>query len=285
MAPDGDVALIDWADAFTELARFFLSYLATGAIGFRFVVLRRVAESDPPLFAAAARRAAILGAIGAFGTFFFFVLQDLPRLAARNHTSLAGAIVSRGATTVLFIAILFAVVGLLLVLSRVPAGWFIAALGVVAGPFANLFFGDWNRSINPIHRLAGGLWIGTLFMLVVAGIALTRNGAIVAAMVHAFSPLALIAAGVLAFTGVNTAWRHLKQLSALWTTPYGYALIAKLCVVLVVVALGAWNWRRQRPLLGTESAAGALRRSAIAELVAATVVLAITAVLVALPSP
>jgi putative copper export protein len=74
-------------------------------------------------------------------------------------------------------------------------------------------------------------------------------------------------------------------LSNLWSTPYGYTLIAKLCVVLVVVGLGAWNWRKQRPLLGTESAAAVLRRSATAELIAATVVLAITSVLVSLPSP
>jgi putative copper export protein len=249
------------------------------------VVLRPVSKSEPELFAAAARRAAIFGAIGSLGTFHFFVFRSLPRMAARNHTSLAGAIVSRGATTVLFVALLFAVVGFLLVLSRVRAGWMIAALGVVIGPFSNLIFGDWNRSINSIHKLAGGLWIGTLFLLVVAGIAMVRKGAIVSEMVHAFSPLALIAFAVLAFTGVNTAWRHLKQLSNLWTTPYGYALIAKLCVVLVVIALGAWNWRRQRPLLGTDSAAAALRRSAVAELIAATVVLVITSVLVALPSP
>ena len=80
-------------------------------------------------------------------------------------------------------------------------------------------------------------------------------------------------------------WTHLKVLSALWTTPYGYALIAKLCVVLGVVALGAWNWRRQKPRLGSVESALALRRSARAELVAASLVLAVTAILVSLPSP
>jgi len=56
-------------------------------------------------------------------------------------------------------------------------------------------------------------------------------------------------------------------------------------VVLVVIALGAWNWRRQRPLLGSESAAAVLQRSASYEVAAATVVLVITSVLVSLPSP
>ncbi len=75
------------------------------------------------------------------------------------------------------------------------------------------------------------------------------------------------------------------HLDALWTTPYGYALIAKLAVVLIVIGLGAFNWRKQRPLLGSEQATGVLRRSATAELVAATLVLVITAILVSLPSP
>jgi putative copper export protein len=104
-------------------------------------------------------------------------------------------------------------------------------------------------------------------------------------MVYAFSPLALASAGVLATFGAITAWRNLGVLSSLWSTPYGFALIAKLCVVAVVVALGAWNWRRQRPRLGSEDAAHALRRSARVELATATVVLAITAILVSLPEP
>jgi putative copper export protein len=90
---------------------------------------------------------------------------------------------------------------------------------------------------------------------------------------------------VLAISGVVTAWRHLKYVAALWTTSYGFALIVKLCVVVIVLALGAWNWRRVRPSLGTEAATGALRRSATAELAFAGLVLLITSVLVSLPSP
>ena len=46
--------------------------------------------------------------------------------------------------------------------------------------------------------------------------------------------------------GVITVWRHLKYLSALWTTPYGYALLLKLALVAAVFSLGAWNWRRHQ---------------------------------------
>jgi putative copper export protein len=112
-----------------------------------------------------------------------------------------------------------------------------------------------------------------------------RRGRIAADMIDAFSPFALVSFAILAIFGVITAWRHLKHIAALWTTPYGFALIVKLLMVGVVVALGMFNWRRQRPLLGTEDAAAGLRRYAIAELVAASVVLVITAILVSLPSP
>ncbi len=134
---------------------------------------------------------------------------------------------------------------------------------------------------------------GTLFVLVVAGLSALlvheptrqRRGAIAADMVNGFSPLALSMGGVVVLFGSITAWRHLHRLSNLWSTPYGDALIVKLIFVAIVFALGAWNWRRQRPMLGAESAAVAIRRSAIAELTIAGIVLVITAIIVSLPSP
>jgi putative copper export protein len=77
----------------------------------------------------------------------------------------------------------------------------------------------------------------------------------------------------------------LHVLSNLWSTPYGVALIIKLLLVAFVFALGAWNWRRQRPTLGSEGAAMSIRRSSTAELTVATLVLIATAIVVSLPSP
>jgi len=62
-------------------------------------------------------------------------------------------------------------------------------------------------------------------------------------------------------------------------------LIVKLLLAGTVFALGAWNWRRQRPTLGTEDASQSIRRSSLAELTVATLVLAATAIVVSLPSP
>jgi putative copper export protein len=88
----------------------------------------------------------------------------------------------------------------------------------------------------------------------------------VAEMVHRFSTLALFGAALLGVTGVTTAWIHLKHLKALWTTPYGYALDAKLVVVAIVALLGAWNWRRVGPALGNDGCAKIIRRTASVEL-------------------
>jgi len=266
--------MIDWHDAGVEFLGFLAWFLAIGAIGFRLAVLNRVIE-EREFHRSASLRAATLGLIGAI------VIGTQYQMGTR-HTTLQ---------LVLYAA---AIVGFLLVIARQEWGWWIAAIGVVFAPLLTpALNGQWARTINPMHRLAGGMWIGTLFIVVIAGLApllgsslnAEQRGRYAAAMINAFSPLALGSVFVLVVFGVTTAWRHLKRLNALWTTPYGYALIAKLFVVAIVVALGAWNWRRQRPLLGTESAATAIRRSATAELVAALVVLILTAIVVALPTP
>jgi putative copper export protein len=107
----------------------------------------------------------------------------------------------------------------------------------------------------------------------------------IAEMVHRFSVVGLGGAALLGITGLITGWTHLDPLSALWTTAYGYALIAKLCVVVVVLGLGAWNWRRVGPALGTDGGGRTIRRTASIELAFAALVLLITGILVSLPSP
>lgn len=299
MAPE---ALIEWPKPLIELLEFVGVLLAAGAVGFRFAVLRgRLALADPgeagPLgdvAGMAARRAAGIGAVGAVLIAARIALA-LPGLAARNHTSVSQVVAGTPVVRLWVVLTLAALIGFVLARATAPRlyslGWALAGIGVVAGTLRNGLIGQWARLVNPMHLLAGGLWIGTLFVLAVAGLRAARHakgdraGAIVAEMVNAFSPLALVSGATVALFGVITAWRHLKVLSNLWSTPYGYALIAKLCVVAMVFALGAWNWRRQRPILGSEAGAASIRRSATAELAAAGIVLIITAILVSLPTP
>jgi putative copper export protein len=257
--------IFEVSEAVRELSSFVFSFFATGAVAFRLFVLGR--SREPDLFLRASRRAAIIGLIGAVGRLFMFFAINLPRSAARQHTTIANAMVANPTVIVQSICVLLLVIGIGLALSRVDAGWYAAAVAVFVMPFAGLLTGTWTRIVNPVHVLAGGLWIGTLFVMIVSGY--TQR------MVDAFSRLALTAFTVLAFSGVNSAIRHLKRWDAIWTTPYGNTFVVKMCVVAVVIALGAWNWRR----------AVSIKRSATMELVAASVVLVITSVLVSLPSP
>ena len=101
---------------------------------------------------------------------------------------------------------------------------------------------------------------------------------------NAFSPTALAFAGVTATTGVFAAWLHLERVSALWETAYGRTLLIKLAVLSIVAATGAYNWLRVRPALGDLEGATRVRRSAMVELGVGLLVLAVTAVLVAMPT-
>lgn len=293
--------LIEWPEPIFQLVDFVGLFLASGAVGFRYTALRgrlatrSASATDAPsagIFAAASRQAAALGLVGAAITLLRF-FQTLPEQAARAKLSTGDFLSTNHPAQVGLALTVLAVIGFALAMARPAIGWPLALVGVVVGRLRSALFGRWASLINPIHKLAAGFWIGTLFVLVVVGLGLLfrrepsadRRGRIAAEMVNAFSPMALVMGGLVVLFGVTTAWRHLDPLSSLWTTPYGWTLIAKLVVVAVVFALGAWNWRRQRPTLGSEPAARALQRTATSELLAAGLVLLITAVLVSLPSP
>lgn len=199
----------------------------------------------------------------------------------------------RAQGAVQLVCLVIAIVGFALVLIDLPSGWPLAVIGAVGAALVDLLALRWTSMVNPVHVLAGSIWIGTLFVLMAIAIPTVLAGSqagsekerTVADMVNAFSPMALTAVAVLVLSGVVTAVRHLKFVAALWTTSYGETLIVKLCVVAVVLGLGAWNWRRARPALGTLEASNRLRRSARFELLFASLVLLITSVLVSLPSP
>lgn len=285
--------LIQWSEPVKELTGFVALFLSAGAIGFRYFALRgRRIDSDRPFYDDAAQRAAVLGLVGVVIS-LAIAAAALPALASRRHTTVA-TLVTSDATTMLQIGFLVvALIGYAMATSRRELGWHLAAFGIIVATLRSALLGKWSSLINPIHSLAAALWIGTLFMLVAAGLSAllvheptrARRGAIAADMVNGFSPLALTMGGVVVLFGLITAWRHLHRLSNLWSTPYGDALIVKLVFVAFVFALGGWNWRRQRPTLGSESAAVSIRRSAVLELTVAGIVLVITAIIVSLPSP
>ncbi len=283
-------SLIEWPEAIREFIQFISLFLAIGAVGFHYAVNRRLgATAGSAIGELANRRAAIIGLVGALIAVVQIAVA-LPGAAAQRQLEISQLLTQDPRTILRLACAGITVVGFVAVVAGRRIGWGIALTGVLLGRVQGALLGRPESLINSFHVLSGGLWLGTLFVLVVAGIAVVlrhepsrdRRGVIVAEMVNRFSPLALASAGSLVLFGLITAWRHLDPLSSLWTTAYGYTLIIKLAVVTIVFALGAWNWRRQRPRLGTEDTAMGIRRSSIIELCVATAVLVISAILVAI---
>ena len=178
-------------------------------------------------------------------------------------------------------------------------GWGIALLGAVALAFSPALSGH-AAAAEPatlavlsdgLHVLGAGGWLGSLLFVVIVGLPAAlrldpqRRGPTVAALINAFSPTALLFAGVVTVTGVFAAWLHLGGFAELWGSGYGRTLLLKVGLLSVVFGTGAYNWRRVRPALGTARAASHLRRSATLELTAGALVLIVTAFLVATPPP
>ncbi len=289
--------LLTWSEPVREFIGFASLFLANGAIGFRYAAVRgRLTEEGASaevraVYDRATRRAAGLGLLGALIQAVLLTVR-LPHLAERMHRSVGQLLTSDPQTIARCVLLLAAIVGLALARrnSRSRA-WLVGAVGLIGAQLTVVLSGRWVGLVNPAHQLFGSLWLGTLLVLVLAGFssvlrdAPRLRGTIAADMVNGFSPLALTAAPLLVASGVTTALLHLHPFSSLYTTPYGYALLVKLCFVVLVFILGAWNWRRQRPRLGSEEAAGRIRRSSIMELSVATIVLIVTSILVSLPSP
>lgn len=183
--------------------------------------------------------------------------------------------------------------------SKMRDGWLAAALGAAMLAFVPALSGHAvavteGTSLvvlgDALHVAGAAGWLGSLLLLVAVGIpvaiAVGESGEghrHVASVVNAYSPTALVFAGLAATTGLLAAVVHLESVAALWRTDYGRMLLLKLGVLSGAVGTGAYNWLRVRPSLGLSPATGRLQRSASFELFVGIMVLLVTAVLVATP--
>lgn len=150
-----------------------------------------------------------------------------------------------------WLAVVAAVAVVMLPLARRRLTWWIAATGAISLALAAVapligHAGSHDatiRLLHGVHLLGGGLWLGSLGMTVIAGINDRRQ---LLGTLRRFAPLAFGGAVVVAATGVLIAWEHLDPISALWTSPYGRVLSAKVAAVLIVAGLGFVNWRQPR---------------------------------------
>jgi putative copper export protein len=287
-----------WSDVVGQFIEFLGAFATIGVIGYRFGVLSLARGHELDLPFEAVRRssgvtAALIGFVGslvAIGSFLVDVAGD----AADKHQTLGAFLTSHlGRSGVPLALLIVAAIAFAAASRSVPGAFGVAAICTLAFTLRSLVSGHWASMVNPIHRTAASLWIGTLAILMVAGVPAALHsrvpaesrGPIIARLVAAFSPVALGSAAVLVASGVTTAWRHLKYLSALWTTSYGITLDCKLVAVAIVAALGWWNWKRVSPICHTEPGTRQLKASAGRELSVALVVLVITSVLASLPTP
>lgn len=285
--------------------------VAIGAIGFRFLVLERVRTGAPVAAALVAPAAARAAAI-ARGALVFLILAAGARLLAQ----LSALGVGTADFEMLQVLLTGTVWGWSWGLQVVAAaagvtafhaarrgragGWYVAtgvalALAITPALAGHAAAVEGLTAVavlaDTLHVLAMAAWLGSL--LFVIGVGMPEAGradpdtapSAIAAMITVFSPMALVAAAVLVVTGVIAAAFQLGSLPALWTSGYGRTLLTKVAIVLVVLGGGAYNWRRQKPRLAAATGADSLRRSATFELLAGAVVLLITAILVATPTP
>ena len=294
------------------LARW-LTYAAAlvviGASVFRFGVLRALARSTsvPGDLASRAARVALIAAaiLGLVAAPLRFVAQ------ARSFVEPGEGISLELLRTVLetdwgrawivqLLAAGLAAAGALF--ARVtPSGWYPAAVGATAVVLSMPLTGHatgaeqagaWGYPLDALHLLGGGSWLGTLAVLtMVALVPLARaaeqsRARLVADLVHAFHPVALTGAGVTMLAGVALSLRYLQgDFGALITSPWGRTLLIKVALLGAVAGIGAWNARVMRARLGTDESSLQMRKSAVTELVVATLLLGATAALVAMPLP
>lgn len=97
-----------------------------------------------------------------------------------------------------------------------------------------------------LHVVASGVWVGGLLVLLVALRPLTRldpvsRRGLAPAAWRAFSPMAAVAAGVLAATGVYLAGRQVQTLSTVTRSAYGTAVVVKALLLAVALAVAAYT--------------------------------------------
>lgn len=291
--------------------QFTALLLVIGAVAFRYAVLhvlRGRHPADSPLATGARRGAARVGLWGAAT----LALTAVLRLYAQSYAfhgasdaldlSLVGTMLVR---TLWGWGWLLQLVGVVVALvgfrqaGRGAGGWGLAALGAVALAMTPALSGHAasvpdipvvSIASDTLHVLGAGGWLGSLLVLVGIGVPVAlrlaerERGPAVADLVNAFSPTALIFAGLVGATGLFAAWMHLGSISALWQTDYGRTLLVKLAVLSVVAGTGAYNWLKVRPALGDVEGGRRIRRSGAVELAVGVIVLLVTAVLVATPT-
>jgi copper transport protein len=143
-----------------------------------------------------------------------------------------------------------------------------------------------------VHLLAVSIWVGGLAALVALGASAWSSvppegrNRFVRQLVERFSRLALVAVSAVVASGIVNSVLDLASVSDLWHTSYGRVLSAKIVLLAVALAFGAWHLRVVPGRLAAADPGGAasrsFRRSSTTELVVLAAAVALASALVAL---
>ncbi|MFJ8199115.1 copper resistance CopC/CopD family protein [Streptomyces sp. NPDC096152] len=111
--------------------------------------------------------------------------------------------------------------------------------------------------VDVVHLLAVAAWLGGLVALLVALYRTPTDTPLPASAVRRFSRVAFASVLALIATGTYQSWRQVGSWPALTGTRYGQLLLAKICLVVLLVGI-AWTSRRWTGrLAGTVTASAA----------------------------
>jgi hypothetical protein len=171
-------SLFEWNDVLFQYIGFVSSFWMLGAVGFRYGILRSDVRGDGSTkdlprvsaFRDAASNAAGMGLLGA-ALGVVSIVEALLKRADAKHLSFGEAVSAGGFTlAVQGILLVFLLVSFFLARRRIGLAWTVAGITVLAYALRNILSGRIAGMVNPLHVLGGGMWIGTLFVLVVCGL-------------------------------------------------------------------------------------------------------------------
>ena len=288
-------------------AIFAAVLVATGAAAFRFLVLERLRPVGPGEDAVcatvndrAATLAAFMTGIGIVAAALRLPLQIealrdetiplLPQIQALGLHTMWGAV-----WLYQLLVLIGACIAFILARTNGRRAWIVAGVFSALAAVSPALNGHAIASerlttlavlSSGLHVVGAGMWLGAMFSLLAAltiAMGETAAGPLAARMTRGFSPMALTGAAMVVTTGLFASWLHLGTVTALWQSRYGRVLLVKLCAVAFMVVMGAWNWRKAGPRLAETGAIGPMRRAVRLEVLIGEIIIATTAVLVAMP--
>lgn len=241
-------------------------------------------------------RMSLLGAVGVVLFSVLNILTTLYRVLGYLEPSFVWDYTlstNHGRATLLRLGLVIGLVGLQVRLRQ--AGRASNALYVLMGTALLLSF-SWishNASMGGrlpvvadlVHFAAATAWAGAVLVSAFLPVWREANRTRLKVALGRVSAIGLVAVGLLIVTGLYSAWLHVGEPVALITTRYGWSLVAKVGLVLVILSIAGLNRWVFLPRLGSSTDLTKFSRMLKVEAVLLLLVLGLTGLLTTSPVP